>query len=164
MAEARRKQLGLPPERQRKFTKDDAAFLLNWVDKWQDFLEQKRVLYLRGHGRRATALVELMRTREFYASGGEIVWRVELWYFEEQFGGWEPVPNSERTLHRLRLKPDAWRKISLQYFPELSVHVAADGASKPVSFTLPDKPDISRGRVPDTAPDVKTDPHVDGID
>ena len=164
LAELRRKQLGLPPERDHPFTMGDADALLKWVDDWKDFMEQKRVLYVQGHGQRATVLVELMRTREFYAAQGALVWRVELWYMKNEFGGWDRIANSERVLHRERISPAEWRKIDVEYRPELSVHIDERGQSRPLRYTLPEKGDLSRGRLRSTDPDAKTKPHVRGLD
>jgi hypothetical protein len=160
LAAERRKQLGMPPERDRPFTRGDANAILQWVDEWKDFMEVKRVLYLHGMGKRATLLVELLRTREFHASGGKLVWRIELWYMQDEFGGWDRLANSERVLHRRRITPAEWRKIDLQYYPELSAYVDPNGISEPVKFTLPKKGDLSRGRLPNTDPERKTKPHV----
>jgi hypothetical protein len=108
-------------------------------------------------------LVELMRTREFYQSAGKVIWRVELWYFEYQHGGWERLPNTERVLHRQRIDPEDWRKIDLEYYPELTVRISPAGSSPQIKFTIPDKPDPSRGRPAGTAPDIPAEPHVLGL-
>jgi hypothetical protein len=160
----RRKDLKLPEERKNQFGPDDAKAVLKWVEDWKDFMELKRVLYLRGDGTRAVLLVELMRTRDFYSAGGAFVWRMELWYMQNEFGGWDRLANSERVLHRKRITPDEWKKIDLQYYPELSVFISADGKSKPVHFTLPAKGDLSRGRLRNTEPTAKTEVHMFGVD
>jgi hypothetical protein len=164
LAAQRRKQLNMPPEREESFDLDDAKAILKWVEDWKDFMEVKRVLYVNGMGKRATVLVELMRTREFHAAGGALVWRVELWYMQNEFGGWDRLANSERVLHRERISPAEWKKIDLQYFPELSAHVNPDGTSTPVRFTLPEKGDLSRGRLANSDPECKTMPHIYGLD
>ncbi len=164
LAALRRKQLDMPPEREESFDLDDARAILKWVDNWKDFMEIKRVLYVNGMGKRATVLVELMRTREFHAARGTLVWRVELWYMQNEFGGWDRLANSERVLHRKRVSLDQWRKIDLQYYPELSAHVDAAGRSKPLRFKLPEKGDLSRGRLANTKAECKTVPHVHGLD
>jgi len=164
LAAERRKQLRMPPERDVPFTAADANAVCQWVGQWKDFMDTKRVLYVHGMGKRAAVLVELMRTREFHASDGVVVWRIELWYMQNEFGGWDRIANSERVLHRRRITPAQWRKIDLQYFPELSVYVNPQGQSKPVKFALPKKGDLSRGRVPNTDPKCKTTPHVSGVD
>ena len=164
LAEIRRKQLGIGPERKHEFSMADVNELLKWVADWKDFMEIKRVLYVQGHGQRATVLVELLRTREFHAAKGALVWRVELWYLKNEFGGWDRLANSERVLHRRRISPGEWRKINLVYYPELTAHVDAAGRSEPLHFKLPEKGDLSRGRLANTDPEAKTLPHVRGLD
>ncbi|MGB2820436.1 MAG: hypothetical protein WBF17_05610 [Phycisphaerae bacterium] len=164
LAARRRKDLHLPPERKHAFSMDDVNELMKWVEDWKDFMELKRVLYVQGHGQRATMLVELMRTREFHASAGAVVWRMELWYMKNEFGGWDRLANAERVLHRRRITPGEWRKIDLQYFPGLSAHIDADGKSEPLHYKLPEKGDLSRGRLANTDPNAKTMPHVRGLD
>ncbi len=164
MAAARRKELGLPPERTQKFSADDAKAITEWISKLQDFMEIRRPLYIHGDGRRCTVLLELMRTREHYSGGGQFVWRVELWYFQNEYGGWEKVPNQERVLRRQRIAPGEWSKIHLEYFAELSALVDQAGYCRPVEFTIPDKGDLSRGRLPNTQPEVKTPAHISGLD
>jgi len=165
LAELRRKELGLPEEKPRQFTRRDADELLDFVAKMEDFCDIRRVLYINGLGRRATALVELMRARDFHArAGDEIVWRVELWYFEYRSGGWEKLANQERVLQRKRIPLSRWRLISLEYYPQLSVYVDPSGRSEFVEFAMPSEPDPSRGRIPGAEPEIKTDPHILGLD
>jgi hypothetical protein len=164
LAARRRRQLGLPAEREHTFTRRDANALVKWVAKAEDFLEQRRVLYVKGHGRRATLLVELMRTRAFHASGGKLVWRVELWHFVNQFGGWDRLANTEVTVRRLRAGPVAWRKVHVEWLPALSVHVDADGKSEAVKFRIPDKIDPATSRPTNTKPQLKTSANVLGLD
>ncbi len=164
LAQKRRKQLGLPAQREHVFTRRDANAVVQWVANAKDFLEQRRVLYVKGHGRRATALVELMRTREFHASGGKLVWRVELWQFVNQFGGWDRIANTEITLRRLRVSPADWRKVHVEWTPKLSVHVDRGGSSEPVTFTIPGKVDPATSRPANSKPKLDTSPKVLGLD
>jgi hypothetical protein len=164
LAEKRRRQLGLPAEREHNFTRRDANELVEWVANAEDFLEQRRVLYVQGHGRRATLLVELMRTRAFHASGGKLVWRVELWYFVNQFGGWDRLANTEVMLRRLRVGRARWRSVHVGWLPALSVHVDADGRSRPLRFTIPAKTDPATSRPANTKPQLDTAPKVLGLD
>jgi len=164
LAELRRKQLKLPVRPPGKFTPADAKALLKYVRDLKDFMEIRRVLYIRGHGRRATMLVELMRTREFYSSKGTVIWRMELWYFENRSEGWERLANQERVLRRVRTTPKLWRQVSVEYYPSLSVHIDPAGKSRPVQFKIPATGDITRGRLANTDPNVKTAPHILGVD
>lgn len=165
IASLRRKQLGVPEEPPHAFGPPDVKELTKYVTDLKDFMEHRRILYVRGHGRRATILVELMRTRDFHArKSDEVIWRIELWYFERHFGGWERTANVERVLERRRIPFDAWRKVHVEYYPELSVSLDAEGESRPVEFKIPPKSDRSRGRVAGTDVKIKTDPHVSGLD
>ncbi|MHC4562876.1 MAG: hypothetical protein ACYS8X_08910 [Planctomycetota bacterium] len=164
MAAARRKQLELPPEPARAFTKADADWMVKFVADMKDFMDTRRVLYIQGHGRRATMLVELLRTRDFHADKGDVIWRMELWYFEWHSGGWQRVPNQENVLRRFRGKAEDLAKIAIEYRPELSVFIDADGKSQPVTFEIPAASDPSRGRPTGAELKLKTAPHIFGID
>ena len=169
LAAERRKALGLPPERGRKFSQADTDQLLAYARDMKDFMEDRRVIYVKGHGRRATMLIELMRLRKFVAASGaarpgKIIWRVELWYFLEQRGGWERMANQERMLRRIEDTPANWSRAHIEYYPKLSAYVDADGQAEPVDFQVPAKPDPTRGRAARTDPKMKTRSHILGLD
>ena len=63
IAQVRRKQLGVPDEPSHAFSPHDVRELSRYVTDLKDFMERRRILYIRGHGRRATMLVELMRAQ-----------------------------------------------------------------------------------------------------
>lgn len=164
LVELRRKQLELPAPRPHKFTRADAKKLLRYVKDLKDFADVRRVLYLKGGGRRAVMLVEAMRVRDFHArKADQLIWRMELWYFQYQYGGWERVANVERVLERHRIPAAKWKLITLLYYPELSVYVDEQGRSKPVEFRIPEKLDPNRGRIADTEPRQDTKPIVVGV-
>lgn len=163
LAETRREQLDLPPPRKHKFTRHDAKAIIEHIENMEDFMDLHRPLYVKGHGKRATVLLEMMRTRPFHQSGEDIIWRVELWYFRHEHGGWVLMDNQNRMLTRLQAPPRQWRKVNVQYYPQLSVYVNRDGEAEPVSFTIPEKPDPSRGRAPNTPPKLTTEPHILGL-
>ena len=51
------------------------------------FTNKNRVLWMAADHKHATLLVELIRDSDFHSdAGGEMVYRVELWYFENYFG------------------------------------------------------------------------------
>lgn len=163
LAARRREQLGLAARETRQFAAADAAQLLDYVREVKDFMDIRRVLYVRGEGSKATMLVELMRARDFHARKDEqVIWRVELWYFEYRSGGWQRLANQERVLERLRAPPEQWQKVAIEYRPELSVRVDEKGASEPMNVKLPEKVDASRGRQAQTEPDIKTQPNIIG--
>jgi phage shock protein E len=113
-------------------------------------------------------LIEQMRLRKFVAASGaarpgKIIWRVELWYFLEQRGGWERMANQERMLRRIEDTPANWSRTHIEYYPKLSAYVDADGQAEAVDFQVPAKPDPTRGRVAGTDPKIKTKPHILGL-
>ena len=164
LAAIRRRQLALPPERKRKFTRADAKELVRYVKDLKDFMNVRRVLYVAGDGLRATMLVEVMRTRPFHAQrGDEVIWRTELWYFRYRYGGWERAANVERVLERERIPASQWKAITLVYYPQLSAHVDEAGRSEPVKFEIPKTLDGARGRIAGTDPVQKTRPIILGV-
>ncbi len=164
MAAKRREQLKLPAEQTHDFSEDDAKQLEKYVADLDDFLDIRRPIYIQGHGRRATMLVEGIRRRQFYGQKpDEIIWRIELWYFEFDSGGWQRVANQEHVLRRERMKLDDWRKISVEYYPQLSVYISPEGKSEPVKFEIPDKADPACGRPAGTEPKLDTKPFILGV-
>ncbi len=163
LAAARRKQLGLPPEVNRPFSQADTDALLRFVADMTDFMDTRRVLYLQGHGKRATMLVELLRTREFVASKDDVIWRVELWYFEKHAGGWQRVRNQHRVVSRFRGPAEEWRKIAVEYRPTLSVHIDGKGRSGFVDFNVPETIDPTRGRPAGSEFVLTAKPHILGL-
>jgi hypothetical protein len=77
-------------------------------DGIQAFENKRNLLALEGNHDRAVVLAELIRDTEFHSStGGEIIWRVEVWYFENQHGGWARVSQQNRVLCRERFRTAA---------------------------------------------------------
>ncbi|MCY2952297.1 MAG: hypothetical protein NTU53_10010 [Planctomycetota bacterium] len=63
------------------------------------------MLLLAGNHDRVVILAELIRDTDFHSAvGNEIIWRIELWYFKNQHGGWERVTQSNKVLRRERFK------------------------------------------------------------
>lgn len=129
-------------------TPEDRAWLNEFVTQMPQFYDKCRILWLAADHGHATALVELIRTRDFYADkGGDIVYRTELWYFENLFGGWAKDRNTEKVMARWRGKPGAI-ETNWQWVPMLGgIAIKADGSSDPIKLNLPAKPDPKRGVV-----------------
>ena len=146
LAAIRRRQLKLPSEPAHTFRRADADELIAYVRRLRDFANVRRTLYVKGHGPRATMLVEVMRTRAFHAQrGAEVIWRTELWYFRWRYGGWERQPHVERVLERHRIPRARWRGITLVYYPRLSAQVDEQGRSRAIEFEIPKALDPARG-------------------
>ena len=100
-------------------TAEDRKWLEDFVTQMPAFYDKSRVLHMAADHKHATLLVELARTRDFHSDkGGEIIYRVELWYFENLFGGWAKDKNTESVMVRWRGEgkesPKRW-----QFLPEL---------------------------------------------
>ena len=127
-------------------TDEDKLWLKEFIEKTPQFYDRSRILWMAGDHKHATLLVELVRTRDFHSGkAGEVIFRTELWYFENLFGGWAKDKNTERVISRWRGPgkdaPAVW-----QYVPQLGgITIPAAGPTPPLHVTLPEKPDKKRG-------------------
>lgn len=72
------------------------------------FENKRNMLLFRGNHDHATVLAELIRDTPFHsAKEGEVIWRVELWYFKNQHGGWERISLQNKVLRRERFASPA---------------------------------------------------------
>ena len=82
---------------------DDREQITRFIKDVKQFTNKNEFLFLQGDHDRATALAQLIRDTAFHADkGGEIIWRIELWYFKVQAGGWEKVQQQNKVLRRER--------------------------------------------------------------
>jgi hypothetical protein len=152
LARLRRKELGLPAEEPEELADADEAAILKYVAEQEDFLDTRRVLALRGDGRRATVLVELLRTRPFVLPSGKSpgrdvrIWRVDLWYFEKTGGGWRRLPETAQTVDRRVCTMEELKTTAVEYRPDWSVYVGRNGQIREVKLTVPEAVDDSLGR------------------
>ena len=80
---------------------------INAILQIPSFYNKSNILHLNGDHTRATALVELIRDKDFVEGAGQVIWRVELYYFKQQFGGWEKVQQQDKIIRRERFKSRA---------------------------------------------------------
>ncbi len=86
-------------------TDEDKAAVAEILSGIKAFTNKNAILALAGDAERAVALVELIRDTDFHArKGDEIIWRIEVWYFEFQAGGWAKVQQQNRIVERERFK------------------------------------------------------------
>lgn len=127
-------------------TDEDKQWMKDFIEKTPQFYDKCRILWMAGDHKHATLLVELLRTRDFHSGqNGEVIFRTELWYFENLFGGWAKDKNTERVISRWRgpgnTAPACW-----QYVPQLGgITIPPTGQTPPLNVTLPEKPDKKRG-------------------
>jgi hypothetical protein len=137
-------------------TAEDRKNIETLITDVPQFYDKCRPLRIAADHQHAAVLVELIRTRDFHSdTGGEVIYRVEVWYFENLFGGWAKDANTEKVLARVRGKPGELQK-NWQFLPELGGLTATADAAVPASqpatrtaviITLPDKPDPRHGVV-----------------
>jgi len=106
-----------------KLTADDIRQILAVTTDIKSFYSSTEIIQLHGDHDRAVGLVRLIRDGGFYNDkGGEIIWRMEVWYFKFQYGGWEKVQQSNKVLRRERFRDRAEYEAAtkhLKYVPEL---------------------------------------------
>lgn len=95
---------------------DARAYMQKHFYEMLAFDNERRILAYQGNGLSATALVELARTSAFNDSGGDVIWRTELWFYEESFGGWKCL-TQQKVLHRVRMKGKDWANWKWLYVP-----------------------------------------------
>jgi hypothetical protein len=87
---------------------DDRKQIDALVTGEKTFYDRSRILNLSGDHSRATALIERIRSSTMNGGvAGEVIWRVELWYFTNDFGGWSQLPQTAKVLQRERFKTTA---------------------------------------------------------
>lgn len=94
---------------------EDRAAIQSIVSEIKTFTNHNEIRYLSGTSQRAVAIVECWRDSDFHArKNDEVIWRTEVWYFENQAGGWAKVQQQNRVLDRQRFKSvdafEAYRK------------------------------------------------------
>ncbi len=141
----------------REFSKDDRKSIVELITKVRQFENFVRALYVKGHGEKATALVEKARlqddkTGKFHSEkGNEAIWRVELWHFRKWFGGWERVSNVETVLYRKRMPRAQYDAMNWVFVDDLGgIEVNESGASRPVNVDVPRGLDPNLGRTAQT--------------
>jgi len=122
------------------------VWIEDFIRKMPQFYDHCRPLWMAADNGHATVLVELIRNRDFHsAKQGEVIYRTELWYFENLYGGWAKDRNTEKVVTRLRGQPDKL-PANLIYCPSLGGQMAS--ATQPAwKLTLPEAPDPKRGIV-----------------
>ena len=118
---------------------DDREQIRAIVQDVPGFYNKRDILVLRGDHDRAVALLRLVRDKAFVNDkGGEVIWRIELWYFKNQNGGWEAVQQQNRVLRRERFpSPDARKAAedAVRWAPALGgLRVAKGEAAKTVKL------------------------------
>ena len=127
---------------------EDRAAVLEIIEKVPAFYSRSELLALRGNATRATALVQLIRDTDFHArQGDEIIWRVEVWQFENQAGGWAKLQQQNRVLTRERFPTRTAfdkRQATLHFDPRLGGILVPDDGVAEIDWAPP-KPEAPSG-------------------
>jgi hypothetical protein len=87
---------------------DDREQIRAIVQDVPGFYNKRDFIRLQGDHDRAVALLRLVRDNGFVNDkGGEVIWRIEVWYFKNQLGGWEAVGQQNKGLRRERFASTA---------------------------------------------------------
>ena len=113
-------------------TDDDREQIRAVLQDIKDFMNRKDIVRLSGDHSRAVLLCQLIRDRDFHADkGGEIIWRIELWYFKNDYGGWGKISQVNKVLRRERFTDAAAFAAAtkkIQWTPQLGgVQAGKDG-------------------------------------
>jgi hypothetical protein len=104
------------------------------------FFNVQEATLIRGNHNRAVILVREERTSTFHSDkGDEIIWSPELWYFQNNHGGWEKVLQTDRILRRERFPSRAaYHAVvdKLKWVPELG-GLKSTPRTPDVKVTLP---------------------------
>jgi hypothetical protein len=104
------------------------------------FFNVQECTLLQGNHNRAVMLVTEERTSKFHSdTGDEIIWRPEIWYFQNNHGGWEKVLQTDRVLRRERFTTEKeFHAVvdKLKWVPELG-GLKSTPKTPDVAVTLP---------------------------
>jgi hypothetical protein len=141
---------------------DDKQQMTDVLKKVLSFYNINDVVVIQGNHNRAVMLVQLVRDKAFHSDkgGDEVIWRPELWYFENHHGGWEKVQQTDRVLRRERYPShDAYHAVidHIRWTPELG-GLRPTPKSPDVTVTLPADAGVAippPGGAPATTPAAK---------
>jgi hypothetical protein len=85
-----------------KFNDDDRKEVQAIMDV-PSFYNKNDILLLNANHDRAVVLAQLIRDNAFHSdTGDEVIWRIELWYFKNEYGGWAKINQVNKILRRER--------------------------------------------------------------
>ena len=114
------------------------------------FEDQGRQLAISGHGTEARVLVEKIRDRPTSLSSTEplVFWRVEVWPFHYQYGGW--IKGKYEVVVRRKLTRAQFMKLRWMFEPALGGVRVKAGERTELRYEVPESLDPAMSRVPRT--------------
>lgn len=123
---------------------DDDRDQIGKIASIDAFYNKHEILAVRGNHDRAAILVQLIRDKDFYAGAGQVIWRVEIYYFKNQHGGWEKISQQNKIIRRERFKShDEFAKAlsKIRFAPALGgIKLSKDQSDKTVKIESGDFP------------------------
>ncbi len=123
-----------------EITDDDRDQMKAVFTAGAQFFNVQEATLIKGNHNRAVMLVRCERNSAFHSDkGDEVIWRPELWYFENHHGGWEKVLQTDRVLRRERFatQKDYHAVVDkLKWVPELG-GLKSTPKTPDVAVTLP---------------------------
>jgi len=136
-------------------TAEDREKITEITNGIKTYEDEKRILDMGGNGKKALALVELIRRGPTSDKPGIVTWRVELWRFEKLYGVWRR--GDPKVLRRFRIDTAkefaAW---NWNFIPALGGLTVKAGEKRELKWTIPEKFDPARGRAAGAAPEPRT--------
>lgn len=122
------------------------------------FMNTHRALAIAGTDKVAKVIVEMIRHTDYHSGRkGDYIWRVELWEFQNFYGGWRKVHGIPPALTRLRATPDGKYGTKLDDFEKMvwlfdpalgGIALRAGKAAAELKYRMPDALTMEMGKVP----------------
>jgi hypothetical protein len=130
----------LPARKPAPLGDEDRDLIRKIVTDIQSFYNDSKILLLRGDSTQAVGLVQLVKDDGFHSDkGGEAIWRIELWYFKNDYGGWDKISQVNKILRRVRFPSHAEfeaTRSKIKWIPDLGGIVMPKGQDR-LAINLP---------------------------
>jgi len=118
----------------------DREELKSRIGKMDEFMNRKKALFLEGNQSQAKALMDLCRDRVHHL-GSDLIWRVEIWQFENLHGSWQLRGQGRKgreTLHRIKAPREQVEAIRYLFEPRLGgIRVNGDQPVEIPTYRIP---------------------------
>ena len=143
--------LSLEGGAEKALAKEDAQQVRDRIAKMDEFMNRKKPLVLTGNDRYCKALMDLRRDRVHHM-GSDLIWRVEIWQFENLFGSWQlrgQGMKGRKVLHRVNASREKIEALSYLFEPRLGgIRVTGNQPVKLPPYQIPDDWEAHPGRSP----------------
>jgi hypothetical protein len=126
---------------------EDKTEIRRHISDVDRFMKARDLTFV-GNGRQVAVLVDLLRDGDFHGrKGDEVIWRLEVWYYQNLWGTWERLGG--QVVFRERQSGQTFHAWTRQFEPALGGLEIAPKTSESivVNYTVPELPSPSRGLV-----------------